>query len=101
MISRSFGRVIVGVGGSPGSLHALRHAVELSRALDAPLLTVLAWEPPGGEMQVGVRPEQSLVRIWEGIAERRLQAAIAEGLGAMPADIRAETHVVRGPTARS
>jgi hypothetical protein len=42
------GRVIVGASGSPGSLRALRYGEVLARAPQAPLVPVIAWEPPGG-----------------------------------------------------
>jgi hypothetical protein len=43
-------RVIVGASGSPGSLRALRYAQHLARDLDATLVPVLAWLPPGGDL---------------------------------------------------
>lgn len=93
-------RVIAGVDGSPGSLHALRRAVELARVFDAPLLPVLAWQPPGGEVAVvsGRLPEAD--REWVRLADRRLWAAFEEGLGTLPADLRCEPRTVRGPTGR-
>jgi len=42
-------RIIAGVSGSPGSVHALRHAAELARHHDAVLIPLLAWVPPGGD----------------------------------------------------
>jgi nucleotide-binding universal stress UspA family protein len=101
MFSRSYGRVIAGVSGSPCSLHALRHAVGLARAFEAPLLPVLAWEAPGGERQARIRPVPELEREWERGAETRLEAAIEQGLGAMPPDIDSRPQIVRGPTGRS
>jgi nucleotide-binding universal stress UspA family protein len=101
MFSRSYGRVIVGVSGSPCSLHALRHAVGLARAFEAPLLPVLAWEAPGGERQARIRPVPELEREWERGAETRLEAAIEQGLGAMPPDIDSRPQIVPGPTGRS
>ena len=43
-------RIIVGASGSPGSLQALRFAADLARDRDAPLIPVLAWLPPGGDL---------------------------------------------------
>jgi nucleotide-binding universal stress UspA family protein len=97
MMPTSIGRVIVGVDGSPGSLHALRRAVEFSRAWRAPLYPVLAWTPPGGESTARLRPVPELERDWWHGAEHRLNAAFEEGLGAVPIDIDCEPQVVRGP----
>jgi nucleotide-binding universal stress UspA family protein len=41
------GRLIVGTGGSAGSLPALRYARDLARSNDVPLLAAIAWIPPG------------------------------------------------------
>lgn len=97
MMPLSIGRVFVGVDGSPGSLHALRRAVEFSRAWHAPLLPVLAWLPPGGEAPARLRPIPELEREWWHSAERRMDAAFEEGLGAVPIDIDCEPQLMRGP----
>jgi len=92
------GRVFVGVDGTPGSLQALRHAVDFARAFDTLLIPVLAWQPPGGEVQARVGPVPELEREWEKIADRRLASAFEEGLGLLPPDLRCEPHLIRGPT---
>lgn len=97
MTPLSVGRVFVGVDGSPGSLHALRRAVDFSRAWQAPLCPVLAWQPPGGEASARLRQVPELERDWWRTAEQRLIAAFEEGLGAVPDDIECEPAVVRGP----
>jgi len=38
-------RVVVGVRGSPGSLYALRLALEQARESGAALMPVIGWEP--------------------------------------------------------
>ncbi|MFF3054925.1 universal stress protein [Streptomyces sp. NPDC057909] len=43
-------RIVAGVSGSLGSLVALHWAASEARRHGAELLTVLAWEPPGGEL---------------------------------------------------
>ena len=91
-------RVIVGVSGSPGSLQALRHAIDLARENHAELVPVLAWVPPGGEQQARFSPVASLEHDWCHAAESRLNTAFEEGLGMLPADIHCEPRVVRGPT---
>lgn len=93
----SVGRVIVGVSGSPGSLQALRHAVDLARDHHAELVLVLAWLPPGGEAQGRCPPAPGLDRDWRDAAKSRLRLAIEEGLGALPADVLCTPEVVRGP----
>jgi nucleotide-binding universal stress UspA family protein len=45
-------RILVGVHGSPGSLQALRYAADEARARDVPLVPVIAWIPPGGDLDV-------------------------------------------------
>jgi nucleotide-binding universal stress UspA family protein len=97
MMPSSVGRVIVGVDGSPGSLHALRRAVEFSRAWSAPLYPVLAWQPPGGEAPARLRQVPELEREWWQVAERRLTAAFEQGLGAIPIDLDCAPQLVRGP----
>ncbi len=99
MFPRSpIGRVIVGVCGSPGSLHALRQAVALARAFECPLVPVLAWQPPGGEVHEHQVQSIYLDREWMAIAQNRLSAAFEEGLGALPADVYCEPWLVRGAT---
>src|SRR6266700_1291583 len=97
MMPLSVNRVFVGVDGSPGSLHALRRAVEFSRAWRAPRFPVLAWQPPGGEAPARLRQVPELEREWWQVAEHRLNAAFEEGLGAIPLDIDCEPQIVRGP----
>jgi nucleotide-binding universal stress UspA family protein len=46
------GEVILGFDGSEGARHAVRHAVEMAKALDVPLVLAFGFEPPvmGGEV---------------------------------------------------
>jgi nucleotide-binding universal stress UspA family protein len=97
-MSRIVGRVVVGVGGSPNSLQALRHAVGLARHYRAVLVPVLAWIPPGGEVAAMRWPAPSLTLVWRQDAERRLLAAFEEGLGGLPPDVEAAPLIVRGET---
>jgi nucleotide-binding universal stress UspA family protein len=101
MIPHSIGRVIVGVDGSPGSLEALRHAVDLARLLHATLVPVLAWQAPGGETQAQQAQSPEYDREVERGARRRLRVAFEEGLGLLPADVPCKPLVVRGPTGRA
>ncbi|HET9172953.1 MAG TPA: universal stress protein [Actinospica sp.] len=92
-------RVVVGLTGSASSGAALRRAVYEARRTGNALVAVLAWEPPGGEAVYRRAPEPSLLAHWEQQARQRLDTAVAEALGAFPADLHVETLVVRGPAA--
>ena len=91
-------RILVGVHGSLGSLQALRYAADEARRRDVPLVPVLAWLPPGGEMVERRSPSPYLRRIWREAAWQRLWTAFDDGLGGVPADLRVEPQVVRGET---
>lgn len=97
-MSRS-GRIVVGVTGSPASLSALRHASALARREGVPLLAVLAWEPPEGEALYARMPDRSWARMWAEDARRRLEDAVVDGLGSLPAGVAFEGRVVRGTPA--
>ena len=99
-MSHTFGRVIVGVDGSLGSLQALRFAVGHARAFDAALVPVLAWTPPGGEMPNRRFPVAPLTSQWQRDAEQRLRTAFDEGLGGRPGDLDISDLVLRGPAGR-
>ena len=92
------GRVIVGVHGSPGSLQALRYAADEARHRDVPLLPVIAWVPPGGDMAERRHSSPYLRKIWREAAWERLRGAFDDGLGGIPAGLRVEPHVERGET---
>ncbi len=89
-------RVIVGVNGSPGSLHALRHAADLARGDHAALIAVLAWMPPGGDLADRTHPSPYLRKVWQDAAWQRLWEAIGLALGGVPDDVAFEPEVVRG-----
>ena len=89
-------RIVVGVGGSPGSLQALRHAAGLARAHDASLAPVLAWTPPGGDLADRSHPSLYLRQVWSDAAWQRLREAVDLALGGVPEDLRLESDVVRG-----
>ena len=92
-------RVVVGVSGSPGSLQALRVAVEQACALDATLMPVIVWEPPGGDSAARPYPHY-VTEEWADAAEARLLTAFEQGLGGLPTEAPTEPHVIRGRTAR-
>ncbi|MGW3371375.1 universal stress protein [Streptomyces hydrogenans] len=89
------GRVVVGVSGSLASLAALRHAAGVARRTGAPLLAVLAWAPPEGEVLHLRNPDSEWIRLWAGEARQRLAAAFDEGLGGVPDGLRVERRTVR------
>jgi nucleotide-binding universal stress UspA family protein len=89
-------RIIVGVSGSPGSLHALRHAADLARTHQAVLVPVLTWTPPGGEIADRNRPSPYLRKVWRDAAWQRLWQAVDLALGGIPDDVAFEPAVVRG-----
>jgi nucleotide-binding universal stress UspA family protein len=72
-------RIVVGVDGSPDSLHALRWAGRLSAALDAPLQAMFVWEPP---FEFGWTHPQTLNTLdWHAQSLNRLKAAVDEAFG--------------------
>ena len=91
-------RIVVGVHGSLGSLQALRYAAEEARARKIPLVPVIAWIPPGGDMSERSHPSPYLRQVWSDAATQRLLAAFEAGLGGVPDDIDVEPLVERGET---
>jgi nucleotide-binding universal stress UspA family protein len=91
-------RIIVGVHGSLGSLQALRYAAAEARQRDVPLVPVIAWVPPGGDLAERRHSSPYLRKIWRDAAWERLKTAFDDGLGGMPSDVEVEPHVERGET---
>src|ERR1700690_4397697 len=89
-------RIIVGVHGSLGSLQALRYAADEARQRDVPLLPVIAWVPPGGDVAERRHSSPYLRKVWRDDAWRRLWAAFDVGLGGVPAGLRVRPQVARG-----
>jgi len=90
-------RVIAGVSGSPGSVRALRFAAEVAGLSGAPLIPVLAWQPPGGDMADRRCPSSYLRRIWTDAAARQLAEALDLAFGGGPHDVEVRPAVARGP----
>ncbi len=90
-------RVIAGVSGSPGSVRALRFAAEVAGLTGAPLIPVLAWTPPGGDMADRRCPSPYLRRIWSEAAAGRLAESMDLAFGGSPDDVEVRPAVVRGP----
>ncbi len=91
-------RIIVGVHGSLGSLQALRYAAAEARQRDVPLMAVITWVPPGGDLAERRHSSPYLRKIWRDAAWERLWAAFDAGLGGVPADLTVEPQVARGET---
>jgi nucleotide-binding universal stress UspA family protein len=91
-------RIVVGVHGSLGSLQALRYAAEEARWRNVPLVPVIAWVPPGGDMAERRYPSPYLREVWADAAKKRLLDAFEAGLGGMPDDVAIEGRVERGET---
>src|SRR6202453_1082245 len=91
-------RIVVGVDGSLGSLQALRYAADEARERGVPLVPVITWIPPGGDLAERGRPSPYLRRVWREAASKQLLAAFDDGLGGMPADVHVEPRVARGET---
>jgi nucleotide-binding universal stress UspA family protein len=85
-VSRVIGRVVVGVSGSPESLHALRHAVQLARQYDATLIAVNAASVRAGRGRPE-RREGHEGHLWQRAASLVLRDAFDEGLGGLPKDL--------------
>ncbi|WP_042411662.1 universal stress protein [Streptacidiphilus carbonis] len=92
------GRIVVGVSGSLASLAALRHAVAQARATNRPLVAVLAWIPPGGEVGYRAAPCPPLAQVWRECAHERLRTAFEQALGVLPTDLAIQPVVIRGPS---
>lgn len=89
--------VVVGVDGSPGSLAALRFAVEEARARGALLRAVLAWSIPiGGDLPGALVPD--LVADFQREAEQELADVLAS---VDTSRVEIEPVTVEGPAARS
>jgi nucleotide-binding universal stress UspA family protein len=89
-------RVIVGVSGSPGCLPAMRYAADVARAHQTPLIPVLAWMPPGGDMTERSSPSPVLRQLWAEAARERLRGALQAAFGGLLPDVPMQSQVVRG-----
>ncbi len=90
-------RVFAGVHGSLGSLQALRYAASEARYRRAPLVPVIAWVPPGGDLAERRQPNMQLRKLWRDAAREKLFDAFEMGLGGLPEDLDVQPLVVRGP----
>jgi nucleotide-binding universal stress UspA family protein len=89
--------VVAGVSGSPGSVHALRHAAELARRHGTALIPVLAWVPPGGDLAEHKHPDPEQRRRCKQYAWQRLRGALGTAFGGLPHGVQTWPLVLRGP----
>jgi nucleotide-binding universal stress UspA family protein len=89
-------RIVAGVSGSPGSVHALRHAAGLARHHHAALIPLLAWLPPGGDLADRKSPDPELRQLWQDHAWQQLWETLETAFGGLPASIDAQPVVLRG-----
>jgi nucleotide-binding universal stress UspA family protein len=89
-------RVVVGVSGSSECLPAVRYAAAVARAHRAPLIPVLAWLPPGGELADRSHPSPVLRQAWADAARTRMREALEAAFGGLPADVFTQPEIVRG-----
>lgn len=94
-------RVVVGVSGSPACLPAVRYAAEVARIHRTPLVAVLAWLPPGGDLAERSNPSPVLRQLWAEAGGHRLRLALEAAFGAVPADMSIESLVIRGEPGQS
>ena len=91
-------RIVAGVHGSLGSLQALRYAADEAREREVPLVAVIAWVPPGGDLAERGHPSAYLRQVWTDAARERLLGAFEAGLGGLPGDLEVQAQVARGET---
>jgi nucleotide-binding universal stress UspA family protein len=96
LLAPGIGRLIVGVSGSPGSLCAVRFALQVARRTDVPVVAALAWVPPGGDLAERRFPNPELRRIWADAAGQRLTQALTAACGGVPQDPDFNQVVIRG-----
>jgi nucleotide-binding universal stress UspA family protein len=89
-------RIVAGVSGSPGSVHALRQAADLARRNDAILIPLHAWVPPEGDIHERKHPCVQLRQLWQDDAWQRLWEALDRSFGGLPAGITTRPVVRRG-----
>src|ERR1700733_15739933 len=93
-------RIIVGVHGSLGSLQALRRAADEAQERGAPLVPVIAWVPPGGDLSERSHPSPYLRQIWQEAAITRLSGSFDECFGGVPDNLEERARVDRADPAQ-
>ena len=89
--------IVVGVDGSPGSLEALRFAIEEARIANATVKAVAAWHVPPAAYGVD-GPFRSMTKSFRLAAEAKLAKALEE-VGAANCGVTVTPELVRGQPA--
>ena len=63
---------------------------------EVPLVPILAWVPPGGDLADRSHPSAYLRNLWRDAAWQRLWEAMDLAFGCVPADVPLEADVIRG-----
>lgn len=90
------GRVVVGVGDGADGVAVLRVAVAYARLVEAEVLPVRAWLPPGGEFKCHLRPDSPLLQACRERAGDVLVLAFIDGFGGRPAGVDLSFVIGRG-----
>ena len=85
-------RIIVGVSGSLRNLAAVYAAAQLAAEVNAHLIAIMTWLPPGGD-QVACRSPCPML---DEISRQQTSNALAEALADVPGDIGVTAMVIRG-----
>jgi nucleotide-binding universal stress UspA family protein len=91
-----FDRVVVGISGNLGNLAAVHAAVDEARRSNAPLLAVIAWAPPGGEIGYRRAPWKPILDLARERAEAMVMDAFRDAFGGKPAGVTMVPTLVRG-----
>jgi nucleotide-binding universal stress UspA family protein len=91
------GRVVVGVDGSPGSLHALARAGREARLRNATLEVVAAWTYPTPVLLVPVAPDPPQAKTLRKHAREMIERAV-EKVADDVAGVQVDRRVVEGDT---
>lgn len=89
-------RVVVGVGGNAGGVAMLRAAVAYARTMDAEVVAVRAWLPPGGEFNCHLSPGSPLLQACRERAGDVLVRAFTDAFGGRPAGLDLSFVIGRG-----
>ncbi|MET8099022.1 universal stress protein [Streptomyces sp. NPDC005236] len=90
-------RVVVGVGDSPGCLTVLGRAADEARLRGAELWSVVAWEPPEGDLSARrFSATAAMVPEWERLARERLVGALRDVFGSADTGLPGRALIVRG-----
>lgn len=93
--------VVVGVDGSPGSVAALRFALEEARLRQGTLRIVNAWSPPPYDLSAPGALLPEILDAMQSAGEQTVEDALAEATAGAPAGVPVERVVQEGATAQT